>query len=427
MDAQDHRVRPAPHRRSGRAGLHRAGQDPAEELDRPLHRRGGHLPGHHRRRHRGLHHPAGHPLWHHLYGALPRARAGAQVAGGGRAEERRRGHRLPEGRRLQVRPGAHGAEQGEDRRAPGRRAGRQPSQRQGDPHLHLRLRALHLWHRRHHGRARPRRPGLGVRQEVRLRDHRGGLRRRGRAAGRLYRQGRHRHPGQLRLPQRQDREGRHPRHDPVAGGEGHRRGQGQLQAARLGLLPSAVLGRPHPHGVLREVRLAAPARGAAPPAAARGGLLRAHRRRRVPPEQDDRLGEHHLPLLRRPRQAGDRHHAPVGGLLLVLPALYGPPQRESPGLQRGPGLLEPRGLVQRRHGAHHPAPALLPLLAQVPVRHRRGAHQGALQKAYLPRHDPGRGRREDVQEPRQRHQPQRRGGPVRRGHHAAVYHVHRRL
>ena len=176
VDAQDHRVRPAPHRRSGRAGLHRAGQDPAEELDRPLHRRGGHLPGHHRRRHRGLYHPAGHPLWRHLYGALPRARAGAQVAGGGRAEERRRGHRLPEGRRLQVRPGAHGAEQGDDRRAPGRRAGRQPSQRQGDPHLHLRLRALHLWHRRHHGRTRPRRPGLGVRQEVRLRDHRGGLR-----------------------------------------------------------------------------------------------------------------------------------------------------------------------------------------------------------------------------------------------------------
>ena len=36
------------------------------------------------------------------------------------------------------------------------------------------------------------------------------------------------------------------------------------------------------------------------------------------------LGEHHLPLLRRPRQAGDRHHAPVGRFLLVLPALYGP-------------------------------------------------------------------------------------------------------
>ena len=43
-----------------------------------------------------------------------------------------------------------------------RRAGRQPGQRQGDPHLHLRLRAHgHLWHRRHHGRARPRRPATG--------------------------------------------------------------------------------------------------------------------------------------------------------------------------------------------------------------------------------------------------------------------------
>ena len=31
------------------------------------------------------------------------------------------------------------------------------------------------------------------------------------------------------------------------------------------------------------------------------------------------------------------------------------------------GVLGPRGLVQRRHGAHHAAPALLPLLAQVPL------------------------------------------------------------
>ena len=79
-----------------------------------------------------------------------------------------RGEGLPGRRRLQVRPGAHRAEQGEDRRVPGRREGRQPGQRQGDPHLHLRLRAVHLRHRRHHGRARPRRPRLGVRQEVRL-------------------------------------------------------------------------------------------------------------------------------------------------------------------------------------------------------------------------------------------------------------------
>ena len=155
-------------------------------------------------------------------------------------------------------------------------------------------------------------------------------------------------------------------------GIGH--GQGELQAAGLGVLPPALLGRAHPHGLLREVRLAARARGSAAPAAARGGELRAHRRRRVPPVQDDRLGQHHLPLLRRPRQARDRHHAPVGRLQLVLPAVYGPPQRQGAGLQGGPGVLEPGGLVQRRHGAHHPAPALLPVLAQVPLRHRRRAH-----------------------------------------------------
>ena len=62
------------------------------------------------------------------------------------------------------------------------------------------------------------------------------------------------------------------------------------------------------------------------PSPAGGGELRAHRRRREPPVRHDRLGEHHLPPLRRPCQAGDRHHAPVGRFLLVLPAVYGPPQ-----------------------------------------------------------------------------------------------------
>ena len=46
----------------------------------------------------------------------------------------------------------------------------------------------------------------------------------------------------------------HPRYDQVAGGEGHRRGQGQLQAPRLGVLPSALLGRAHPHCPLPQVR-----------------------------------------------------------------------------------------------------------------------------------------------------------------------------
>ena len=45
----------------------------------------------------------------------------------------------------------------------------------------------------------------------------------------------------------------------------------------------------------------------------------------------------------------------------------GPPQRQGSGQQGGSGILEPCGLVQRRHGAHHPAPAVFPVLAQVPV------------------------------------------------------------
>ncbi|MFR6378585.1 MAG: class I tRNA ligase family protein [Evtepia sp.] len=43
---EDHRVCPAPHRRPGPGGLHRAREDPAEELDRPLHRRRGDLSHH---------------------------------------------------------------------------------------------------------------------------------------------------------------------------------------------------------------------------------------------------------------------------------------------------------------------------------------------------------------------------------------------
>ena len=45
------------------------------------------------------------------------------------------------------------------------------------------------------------------------------------------------------------------------------------------------------------------------------------------------------------------------------PAVYGPPQRPGLRLQRGPELLVPHRLVQRRHGAHHPAPAVQPVLA----------------------------------------------------------------
>ena len=48
-----------------------------------------------------------------------------------------------------------------------RRRGDQPGQRRADPDLHRRLRAGRLRHRRDHGRARPRRARLRLRQEVR--------------------------------------------------------------------------------------------------------------------------------------------------------------------------------------------------------------------------------------------------------------------
>ena len=78
--------------------------------------------------------------------------------------------------------------------------GHQPRQRQGDSRVGFRLRPDGLRHRRHHGRARPRRARLGIRQEVRSAHYRSGGRRQ--CAG----SGLHRHSGrrdgQFRFPQR---------------------------------------------------------------------------------------------------------------------------------------------------------------------------------------------------------------------------------
>ena len=51
--------------------------------------------------------------------------------------------------------------------------------------------------------------------------------------------------------------------DRIPDREGHRREEGQLQAPRLGVLPSALLGRTHSGGLVREVRLRAAAGGSA--------------------------------------------------------------------------------------------------------------------------------------------------------------------
>ena len=56
-------------------------------------------------------------------------------------------------------------------------------------------------------------------------------------------------------------------------------------------------------------------------------------------------GEYHLPPLRRSGSPGDGYHAPVGRLLVVLPAVYGSPQRSGAGQSRGGQLLGTGGLV----------------------------------------------------------------------------------
>ena len=106
------------------------------------------------------------------------------------------------------------------------------------------------------------------------------------------------------------------------------------------------------------------------PCACGCGELPAHRHRRVPVGCHRRVGEHHLSGLRRSCQAGDQHHAPVGRFLLVFPALRGQPQRRGAGVQGEGGQVPARGHVYRRRGARGAAPSVLPVLHQVPLRHR---------------------------------------------------------
>ena len=61
--------------------LHRARQDPAAQLDRPLHRHGGHVQDQHRGRYHRLHHPCRYALRRDLHGHLPGAPAAQEVEG----------------------------------------------------------------------------------------------------------------------------------------------------------------------------------------------------------------------------------------------------------------------------------------------------------------------------------------------------------
>ncbi len=171
---------------------------------------------------------------------------------------------------------------------------------------------------------------------------------------------------------------------------------GHLQAARLAVQPSALLGRAVPDRLRRAWPPdRAPGVDAAGRAAGDRRLRAAHRRtRRGEPSRPSagsrrRLGDGR----RRPRAArlGRRQHwdghlraraqhdAAVGRLLLVLPAVPRPDERERDGLPGGRAVLDGHREwgsrpLRRRGRARGAAPSLRAVLAQGAVRPREGAH-----------------------------------------------------
>ncbi len=381
--AAHHALRRPPAGRPGRGRLAGVDGGHAAQLDRPQRGGGGGVQQRGaggRPRDPRLHDPPRHAVRRHLHGA------GARAPAGRHADHRRPargGARLSRGGAAQERPRAHRPGQGQDRRLH-RRDGHQPRQRQGGAHLDRRLRAGQLRDGGHHGRPRPRRARLRVRQEVRAADRAGGraARRRGGEARRAVQ--RRRRGNQLGPPRRpahaRGQEGGHPR----PGGARRRQGRGQLSPARLGVLAPALLGRADPAGPLRQGRRRAGARVTAAGPPARRGKLRAHGDGRVAAGRHRELGEDHLPQVRRPRPSGDQHHAPVGGLVLVLPALSVAERRRPPVRAVRRERVDGRRPVRGRRRARRPAPAVRALLAQGAVRHGPGAHQRAVHQAAPP-------------------------------------------
>ncbi len=195
-----------------------------------------------------------------------------------------------QGGRGQDRRGAAGGHQGEDRRLH-RRVRHQPGHRRADPDLHRRLRAGRLRHRRDHGGARRRTSGTGTFAEVfelpivRTVQPPEGF------DGKAYTGDgpainsaapeRGLDLNGLGVAEAKARDHR------LAGGERARRRRGHLPAARLAVLPAALLGRAVPDRLRRDRRADRAARVDAAGRAARGGRLLAEdvrrRRRRQQP------------------------------------------------------------------------------------------------------------------------------------------------
>ena len=340
--------------------------------------------------------------------------------------------------------------------------GHQPGQRAGDPHLHLGLRPGQLRHRRHHGGARPRQPRLGVCQKVGLP---------------IVEVVKGKTPSDLDKEDFTDvatgtlvnsgfLDGL-PVHDAQEkmiawleeNGKGHRKVNYKLRDWVFSR--QRYWGEPIPMVKCEKCGWQPLPESSLPLTLPDIVDFEPGPRRREPPGPPHRLGQDHLSLLRRPPPCGRPTPCLSGrarpgtscGIWTPTTRTPSPPKRR---WNTGPRWTGNNG------GMEHttPAPAVQPLLAQVPVRHRGGAHRRALPEAHLSRHDPGpeppqlrqparrgaeeaaggvrqpEGRRkgpggkvrrngpppggQDVQEPGQRGQPGRRGGRLRRRHHAPV-------
>ncbi len=253
MVLQDHALRAGDDRLPGRAAglLDRQGRQRPAQLDRPVRgcsrrlRGGGPRPGDR------VHHPAGHAV----RGDVLRHRGGRQA---GRRDLHARAaggvRRLPGGgpQGLRHRPAVDRA--AEDRRVPGS-VRRQPGHRRADPGVGRRLRAGRLRHRRDHGRSGRRPARLRLREGLRPADRPDRP-----AAGRLRRRGLRRVRSGHQLRQRRDLAERHGRgggevdDHRLAGEQGPGQRHGQLPAARLAAVPSALLGCPDPDHPLPGLR-----------------------------------------------------------------------------------------------------------------------------------------------------------------------------
>ena len=133
------------------------------------------------------------------------------------------------------------------------------------------------------------------------------------------------------------------------------------------------------------------------------------------------------------RRTGNGHHGHLHVLQLVSVRLRltlledrRAADRRRHALGQGQGqLLAAGGPVHRRHRACHYAPVVHAFLHQGAARPGRGRLRRAHAAPVQPGDDPGPGRREDVQEPGQRHQPRRICGEIWRRHGARLPDVHR--